>query len=230
MAAPQHDRRPTRKRMGRPPRIDRDAIARAVLELGFDDVTMKSVAERLGVSVPGLYHHVNGKDELIRLAADHQLSSVELPTFRGQDWETWLREWARYSYGAMSAQPELFELYLTDGLDAERMVDVIAEVVERLVAQGFTARTAYEAWTAVSITALGSAALTIRQRAEEAAGGPWRIKLQQALIRRESAPPEVLLSLSDAIPRRPDDEFERQLDLAIATVRERLAPSDRVVP
>ena len=46
----------------------------AVIELGFADVTMKSAAEHLGVSVPGLYHYVNGKDDLIRVAADYQLA------------------------------------------------------------------------------------------------------------------------------------------------------------
>ena len=57
---------PERKRIGRPPRIDLAAIADAVLVIGFDDVTMRRVADHLGVSVPGLYHYVKGRDDLLR--------------------------------------------------------------------------------------------------------------------------------------------------------------------
>ena len=58
-------------RRGRPPSIDREAIAEAVFELGTANATMRRVAERLGVSLPGLYHHVKNKDELLRVAAQH---------------------------------------------------------------------------------------------------------------------------------------------------------------
>ena len=51
-------------KVGRPARIDRDAIAEAVLELGLDGISMKAVADHLGVSVAGLYHHVSNRREL----------------------------------------------------------------------------------------------------------------------------------------------------------------------
>jgi AcrR family transcriptional regulator len=54
-------------RRGRPQRIDLDAITEAVLELGTENATMRRVATRLGVSLPGLYHHVKNQDELMRL-------------------------------------------------------------------------------------------------------------------------------------------------------------------
>ena len=61
-------------RIGRPPRIDRTAIAEAVLELGLDGISMKAVADHLGVSVAGLYHHVANRHELLVLAAERSLS------------------------------------------------------------------------------------------------------------------------------------------------------------
>ena len=63
-AAP--DRRP---RVGRPPRISRAMIAEAAHELGLEGLTLKAVADHLGVSIAALYHHVSGKDDLMRLAA-----------------------------------------------------------------------------------------------------------------------------------------------------------------
>jgi len=210
--------------MGRPPRIDRAAIAEAVIELGFDDVTMKSVAAHLGVSVPGLYHHVSGKDELVKLAADHQLAGLEIPVSDGQDWEAWLREWGWYSYRSMSERPELFGLYLADDLDNDRAMDTNAAILEHLVEQGFTLAAAYEAWMAVSAVALGAAAMRIRLRTHEAAGTPIRIGLHQALIAREQVSASALSEMDEVVPQRPTAEFERQLDHMLVAIGERIAP------
>ena len=69
-------------KVGRPARIDRDAIAEAVLELGLDGISMKAVADHLGVSVAGLYHHVSNRRELLVLAAERSLS----PRRRRRTW------------------------------------------------------------------------------------------------------------------------------------------------
>src|SRR3954471_24589766 len=97
-----------RQRVGRLARISRPAIAEAALELGLDDdLTMKRVADHLGVSVPGLYHWVRGRDDLLRLAAEHALSRVHLPEDIGQHWATWLREGAHYIRDALDNQTPL---------------------------------------------------------------------------------------------------------------------------
>src|ERR1700723_2087576 len=88
---------PEARRVGRPARIDRQAIADAVLELGLAQSNMKTVAERLGVSVPGLYHHVRNRKELLLLAAERSMAQLQLPNHEGKHWSEWLREWARYS-------------------------------------------------------------------------------------------------------------------------------------
>jgi AcrR family transcriptional regulator len=37
------------------------------------------VADRLGVSVPGLYHYVSGREDLIRLAAEQSALRMTMP-------------------------------------------------------------------------------------------------------------------------------------------------------
>src|SRR5690606_10443387 len=56
----------TRAKVGRPARINRQMIAEAAHELGLDGLTLRSVADHLGVSIAALYHHVSGKDDLLR--------------------------------------------------------------------------------------------------------------------------------------------------------------------
>ena len=156
--------------MGRPPRIDLAAIADAVLEIGFDDATMRRVAAKLGVSVPGLYHYVRGRDDLLRVAAERALSRVELPEDTGQHWAEWLRSWARYIRSALSSRPELVHHFMSGGLDEARVEEVTARAIAVLVRDGIDPAVATAAWEAVSSMALGTAVEDIRSGAVDAEG------------------------------------------------------------
>jgi AcrR family transcriptional regulator len=148
--------------VGRPARIDRDAIADAVLEIGLSKASMKAVAEHLGVSVPGLYHHVRNRNELLLIAAERQMATMALPEHRGEHWAEWLRQWARYSRTAMVEEPQVFEQFLAGAVSWERLVEVADHVIGVLTQQGFTPLEALAAWDAVGSLALGSAAEALR--------------------------------------------------------------------
>jgi AcrR family transcriptional regulator len=221
-----------RKRIGRPPRIDLAAIADAVLEIGFDDVTMRRVADHLGVSVPGLYHYVKGRDDLLRLAAERALSRVELPADHGQHWAVWLREWARYIRAALTSSPELVEHFVTGGLDDDRLLEVIGRALDVLRRDGFEPDDAMAAWEAVSSMALGSAVEDIREQTASADGRPWVARVFAVLARRD---PEELAALRAVaagghVPDR-DDGFEERLTTVIVgiAVRRGLALDDQVL-
>ncbi|MCG6492904.1 TetR/AcrR family transcriptional regulator C-terminal domain-containing protein [Kitasatospora sp. A2-31] len=70
--------------MGRPsrPLLSRESIARAALdtvdEQGADGLTMRAVADRLGVKAASLYNHVSGKDELIDALAELVNAEIDL--------------------------------------------------------------------------------------------------------------------------------------------------------
>src|SRR3954469_17552760 len=88
------------RRRGRPPRISQDQIADAALEVGLSELTLRAVADHLGVTVAALYHHVDGKDALLRLAADRSARRLTVPEDHGQHWAVWLLEWAAYNRAA----------------------------------------------------------------------------------------------------------------------------------
>ena len=170
------------KRVGRPPRIDLDAIADAVLELGFEGVTMRRVADHLGVSVPGLYHYVRGRSDLVRVAAARALSRVALPEDRGQHWADWLRAWARYIRDAMSSRPELVEQFMAGGLDDDRLADVVRQAVAFLERTGFSPAEATLAWEAVSAMALGSAVGDVRERGSRETDDRFEERLTTVIV------------------------------------------------
>lgn len=197
--------------VGRPARIDRDAIARAVVEIGYDDATMKRVAEHLGVSVPGLYYYVRGRDDLLRLAAEYSLARTPMPVDEGQHWARWLREWARYTRAAM-AEPELMDLYREGGVDTDRMVDVIGTALDVLCRHGFTPDQAVVAWDAISSVALGSAVADQREQALTEAGRPWFARVHATLAQRgpDELPVLRALTTASAMVDR-DDAFEERV-------------------
>ena len=138
-------------------------IAKAAHDIGLDRVTMKAVADELGVSVPGLYHHVEGRDDLMRLAAEYSAAQIQLPVDHGQHWSAWLLEWARYSHDAFVAQPALLGQFLTGSLGIDRMVTHVDAVLGVLTRQGFTALEALDAYALVSQSAVGAAVAEIRE-------------------------------------------------------------------
>jgi AcrR family transcriptional regulator len=150
-------------KVGRPARIDRDAIAEAVLELGLDGISMKAVADHLGVSVAGLYHHVSNRRELLVLAAERSLSRAPTPEDRGQHWDDWLREWARHVYRSFVDEPEVLSQWMTGALKWESMVDVIDSVIKVLGRAGFDPPDAVAAFNTVGCYAVGAAVHELRE-------------------------------------------------------------------
>ncbi|UUY04322.1 TetR family transcriptional regulator [Svornostia abyssi] len=60
--------------MARPARITRDDVAHAALraldDVGYDQLSMRTLAKELGVGTMTLYHHVADKDDLVDAAID----------------------------------------------------------------------------------------------------------------------------------------------------------------
>jgi len=133
---------PVRRRVGRPPKLDRQMIAEAAHDIGLTGLTMKAVADRLGVSVPGLYHHIDGKEDLLRLTAEYSAARIELPKDRGQHWAVWLYEWAHYNRDAFMAQPELLKQFIEGAIGADRTAATYEVVLSTLVREGFSIREA----------------------------------------------------------------------------------------
>lgn len=84
-------------RMGRPPLVDREAIIRAALEIGFSRLTMPAVGQRLGISHSTLYRYFRSRDDLAAAAVDQAVNAIEWPE-PGDDWRAYLTEtaWAHW--------------------------------------------------------------------------------------------------------------------------------------
>jgi TetR/AcrR family tetracycline transcriptional repressor len=88
--------RKTERRKKRRP-LDQAQVVRAAMalldEAGLDELTMRRLADRLGVKAAALYRHVRNKDELLALLGDEISGEIPLPTSTGS-WQDRLTEMA----------------------------------------------------------------------------------------------------------------------------------------
>jgi len=98
----------------RRPAHSRADIARAAMDIadaeGFDAVSMRRVAQRLGAGTMTLYHYVRNKDELITLMSDAVMAEVLVPDDElSDDWRTALTQIASRTRDVFSAHHWIFE-------------------------------------------------------------------------------------------------------------------------
>ena len=77
---------------------------------GFDAVSMRRVAQRLGAGTMTLYHYVRNKDELITLMSDAVMAEMVVPEDElADDWRTALTQIASRTRDAFSTHHWIFE-------------------------------------------------------------------------------------------------------------------------
>lgn len=104
--------------MARPkvPLISKRAALEAALDIidteGIDALSIRRLAERLGVNGASLYHHFQNKDEIVVGAAKLALEEVRAPQGHEEPWEVWLLRNARRLRAAFRAHPDLVPVML----------------------------------------------------------------------------------------------------------------------
>ena len=79
------------------------AVALADAE-GIVSLTMRRLAQELGIEAMSLYHHVANKDDILDGMVDMVFSEIDLPS-EGADWKTAMRQRARSARAAMTRHP-----------------------------------------------------------------------------------------------------------------------------
>lgn len=82
-------------RTGRRPVLSRQRIVEAAIAIGFEGLTVRALAGRLGVAHSALYRWVRSRDELLDLVSDALLERVTPePEEEATDWRAWLADLA----------------------------------------------------------------------------------------------------------------------------------------
>ena len=117
--------------------LTRELIASVAADLiraeGIDALTMRTVAAKLGVSAMALYHHVDDKDEIVRLVGDQILAKIDLPDPDSGDWRRLLIDTTIDSHEALRSVPGMTTVLLTHKMlpNARRIVSFCLRQFER---------------------------------------------------------------------------------------------------
>jgi TetR/AcrR family tetracycline transcriptional repressor len=140
------------RRRGRPEQISEaqiiDAALRMARRVGVEGLTMRRLAEELGVTTMAAYHHVPNKDGVIRLVADAVLSRVDVTPQPDMPWDEQIWRIASANLKEFDRYPGL-AYYLThhELLPAGRRQ--MEQSIAILIEAGFTAEDARQAYAAI---------------------------------------------------------------------------------
>lgn len=152
--------------------LDTDTVVAAALvvarEQGIAAVSMRVVADRLGVTPMALYHYVQTKDQLVKLVADAVILQVELPRST-PDWRSgFLTAMADYRQ-KVAEYPGLAAVLLHGGLlpNARRLVNGQLEMLREA---GFSPAEARSTYAAFHLLILGRLTVDEARRTRSARG------------------------------------------------------------
>ncbi|WP_310962556.1 TetR/AcrR family transcriptional regulator [Nocardioides terrisoli] len=128
------------------PKLDRDLIRDTALRLiderGLEALSMRGLAEVLGVRAQSLYGHYPTKDALLDAVANLLTRDIDTSGFDGHDWETGLLVWGRSYRAALGAHPRAAPI-IAAGTGARQDFLAMADAVHGgLVGAGWAPRTA----------------------------------------------------------------------------------------
>jgi AcrR family transcriptional regulator len=150
---------------GRPRKVTTEEIVAAALAIGLDRATIRNVAERLGLTVPGLSYHVRTRDELLQMVSDRTLRVLHLQEDDRRSFPEVLLGYAEGLYELFSQQPVLIAHSVTGHAHMKHAGDYLSRLVERAVRDGYDAAIALENIRHVTTTVIGAAVLKARAEA-----------------------------------------------------------------
>ncbi|WP_019875095.1 TetR/AcrR family transcriptional regulator [Sporichthya polymorpha] len=148
--------------MARPkvPLISKRAALEAALDIidteGIDALSIRRLADRLGVNGASLYHHFQNKDEIVVGAAKLALEEVRVPQGHEEPWQVWLLRNARRLRAAFRDHPDLVPVMLRReplGIGTSQLEQTFAMLAEEGVPLGAIA----PMMEALELYAIGSA-------------------------------------------------------------------------
>jgi AcrR family transcriptional regulator len=160
-----------RAKSSRPPRavgrtkvLTREEVLDTALALAdggeLERLTMRRLAEELGVSAMSLYAHVDDKDDILDAVIDQRLRERGLPAPSG-DWLAWMTDVAGRLRALLVDNPALLDRYCRRPVGVPAALDRMEASLEVLRQAGFAASDALTAFAAMHTYTIGFASLEL---------------------------------------------------------------------
>ncbi len=137
--------------------LSRDRVLRAATALadqgGIDALTMRKLAEDLGVEPMSLYHYVANKGDILSGITDIVASEIEVPS-SGGDWKAALRKSAVSFHNTLARHPWACSLMMSGGVGPGRL-RYMESLLRRLREAGFSPQLTHHAYHALDSHIIG---------------------------------------------------------------------------
>ncbi|RFU84391.1 TetR/AcrR family transcriptional regulator [Streptomyces triticagri] len=227
-------RRRLGKRPGRRPLVDRRRAVDAVADLGFRDITVSSVAQRLGVRPSTLYRYFATREELLAQAVDARFEEPEQSPEQGpgaRHWRDCLAAQAWALWEVYARHPGLAQAVTALPTTPPAMTRRIDRTAVRLLDLGFSTEDAVLAVDVIGELALDTFLLGRITEAPDAGDGAGDVDMDMDMDLRSStagadrrarvaaaAPlldPRLRGLIQEAVTAEPRAWFARKLDLVL---------------
>jgi TetR/AcrR family transcriptional regulator, tetracycline repressor protein len=126
-----------------------DAALRVAARGDIDDVTIKALADELGVTSPAIYHYVRGREEIVRRVCERVAALVPLGSRPGLGWDEQIVAIMLDMHEAFARYPGVGVLALSLGGPAPAAEQMAVRMIAILRDAGFSRRDATHAVTAL---------------------------------------------------------------------------------
>jgi AcrR family transcriptional regulator len=141
--------------------VSRPEIAAQALSIidaeGLDALSMRRLADGLGIRAASLYRHVATKDELLHIVANGVMQAVDVSAFTDHSWRIGLARWARSYRAALAEHPNLVPFIAYGPARREASLRVADAVHGGLVGAGWPPKHATMIGAAVKYLVVGAA-------------------------------------------------------------------------
>lgn len=131
--------------------LSKDRVVRAATALadksGIETLTMRNLAQDLGVEAMSLYHYVPNKGAILSGIADIVASEIEVPS-SGTNWKAAVRKSAVSFHDALARHPWASSLMMSGGVGPARM-RYMESLLGRLREAGFSPQMTHHAYHAL---------------------------------------------------------------------------------
>jgi AcrR family transcriptional regulator len=190
-----------------------DAATAVARRVGLDGLTMRMVADELGVSAMAAYRHVPNRESLVSLVADELGAAVAVPDPASGTWDERLRALQLSAFAGRSTVTGTTDVasveLMLQGKHTQRIVRGMMEILADAGFDEEDAALAFEVVWAYFVGQLNAYEVIVAPRVNHADQGTelWPI-LGQA---------------GDGTPVSPEEYFERGFDILLDGLRARLA-------
>jgi AcrR family transcriptional regulator len=132
--------------------LSRERVLQAAIELadtgGIESLSMRKLAQELGVQAMSLYNHVEHKDDLLDGIVDMVVGEIEVPDF-GVDWKTAMRRRSNSAHAVLLRHPWSTMPLVSRVNVGPAMLRYVDATLGCLKEAGFSLQMADYAWNAI---------------------------------------------------------------------------------